>query len=387
VQAQQLNTVVSNLDLPTANAMHALMSTAGAFEGIAAIRDEPEPGAEWHSNCDEDLEWKDMFYQGLDAYPDEEVRPVSESRIFFRAPREMLNERSMFYTEPPRASKAPEPSTTELVDFFNVSHIPRPEEGPDHTYQSMRATLLLEDADAKTAPVNAVVDSGAAYCGIRKKFAMQAVPGLMDLLQPSHVRFRDAQGHRMGLAGKIMLPIWLGERRLLAPTYVFEELGTDFLLGANAIAKNGLIIDGNERKLYAPGETPSKGIDLRVHFADAAPPEHKCCTDGECSCPRAVNGTIVCDVDGCKLITTSPDGEAHVNCTMSETPPNAPWIPGHAVEARLLYSHSLGPGDTLKIELSLLGVVKGRLEPVQLELTEELRAVGFVSHDAVLHNG
>lgn len=381
------NALWDSYESSTSKAMASLLTSVDTAQAVAdAYRPETVPG-ETHADSDGRDNWKENYFCGMEPYPDEEKRPLSDSRIYLKTSREVL--------------EADLPSQ----NFFLASLAPTPEKRTDENdrrYQSMRAVFKLEDKDGSCTSTPGVVDSGAAFNALQLKYAQRHMPEAMKGIQPVGVRFRDAQGHRMKLAGKINLAVWLGSHRYLTEAYVFEELGAEFLLGVNAICRNGLIIDGHTRRIYRSGQTPADGIDLDVGQPPTTGQDHaidlvqeRTAECGLCNgdCPDGSH--LLCDADGCRVTISTGGRYDQIGCDITPSPPRARWLPllrpgredsrprisVYAPEAIVL-----APGTTRAVEMPLTGVAPGRLEPVQLELSETLRRAGLTSVDAELHN-
>ena len=371
----------------TSKAMASLLTSVDAADAIAhADRLETESG-ETHANSAGRDDWKESYFCGMEPYPDEERRPISDSRIYLKTSREVLE------------------ADLPIQSFFLTKLAPTPETEPaadDRRYQSMRATFKLEDEGGLCTSTTGVVDSGAAFNALQLKYAQRYMPEAMKGIQPVGVRFRDAQGRRMKLAGKVNLAVWLGSHKYLTEAYVFEELGAEFLLGVNAICRNGLIIDGHARKIYRSGQVPTDGIDLDVGQSPRTDQSHALNLVQEHSAGRSTDDAdypsgshLLCDADGCRVTVSTAGRRDQIVCDLTPSSPMAQWLPPTRSEERTpgpriaVYATEtviLEPGTTRSIEMPLTGVTPGRLTPVQLELSESLRRAGLTSVDAELHN-
>ena len=130
----------------------------------------------------------------------------------------------------------------------------------DRRYQSMTAEFGFQDSDGQVVRHNGVCDSGAAQCALRRGFLEEQLPGIAKSMQPTSKRFLDAQGQAMDIAGTVELTILIGECRMSCTAYVFNRLGADFLLGANAIYENNLVIHARQHCLYKADLQTGKGI-------------------------------------------------------------------------------------------------------------------------------
>lgn len=120
--------------------------------------------------------------------------------------------------------------------------------GANEVHQAMTASLEFQSGDGRVE-VTVVVDSGAAYCAMRSSYLRENFPHESALLTPCSKRFHDASGRPMRVRGSTNLIFWVGECELSAEVYSFDNLSTDMLLGTNAIASNGLVIDAHHSTL------------------------------------------------------------------------------------------------------------------------------------------
>ena len=161
-------------------------------------------------------------------------------KIEVAAPRHLL-------TEP---DEDPE---TGLTDFFDNASILAVEEAMEKEgkYESMKATLPIVDSNTgDEADIISIVDSGAAWCAMKLSVLEDRLPSLVKKIRGSRMKFRDASNNRMSLVGRVPITIRIGTRTIRTVTYVFRELGADFLLGANALRQNGCLIDCHRNRLY-----------------------------------------------------------------------------------------------------------------------------------------
>ena len=96
---------------------------------------------------------------------------------------------------------------------------------PQHSYQSMTATLGFEDSDGSIKNSEVCVDSGAASCTITVAKLREIAPGACFRIRRSRRRFTDAQARVMPIVGWVMLTLWLGQCSMECKVYVFESLG------------------------------------------------------------------------------------------------------------------------------------------------------------------
>ena len=135
--------------------------------------------------------------------------------------------------------------------------------GDTPLYQSMAATLVIEDADGTTSPLTAVVDSGAAWSAMSLATCKRHYPQHYALMQKTKRRFIDASGNLMPPKGVINLTIHLGECRMTSSVFVFAKLGASMLLGTNTLVSHGLVINAHRRLLYTDPDV-AKGLSCEV---------------------------------------------------------------------------------------------------------------------------
>ena len=290
--------------------------------------------------------------------------------LWLRLPRELMKEEE--YDKP-------------IVDFFHTSAAPAAdaeleEEG---RYESMHAPLpILATPDGEAFMIDSIVDSGAAWCGIKLSVLRKHYPELLKKIMPSRMRFRDASNNRMSLVGRVPLTIRIGSRMITTVSYVFRELGADFLLGANALRKNGCVIDCNTNRLFVHDD-PAKGIEMapmpcgdceqRVctmqtdtakspDWIHAGKPESSCCTHlGE-------ETSVICDSDGCRVEVTGPTGETeYLPCERRPTGPTP--------RLKLKSSVKIPHGAVMDLDPAILGVPSGLTHPITFDTCQK-----FLSH-------
>ena len=98
--------------------------------------------------------------------------------------------------------------------------------------------------------------------------------------------------------------------------FVFEKLSADFLLGTNALRRNGCVIDCNVNRLYVANDhgggaplrsTPCDTCAVAAVTATARPCGAVSC--GEHEAPET-NYRIVCDADSCRLVVIGEVGSS-----------------------------------------------------------------------------
>ena len=257
---------------------------------------------------------REVYFTDLDKHvrePDALPRtPPSGESILFRMPRKWLDQSQ---------HEAPDPAPDKVSGFF---HAPAAELADEEVkYQSMKATLPLGDGTGATHGVESIVDSGAAWCGIKFEVFKRRFPSLVASIVPSKIRFRDASGNAMNLAGKVRMTVQLGRATLTTTVFVFNALSADFLLGTNALRRNRCVIDCKVNRLYVAGNSrdgvplrsiPGDGCDLATVDADKDALSDRLTDDGT---DGSVQYRVECDADSCRLVVVGEDGSsAHVPC-------------------------------------------------------------------------
>ena len=308
----------------------------------------------------------DKHVREPDALP--RTNPSGES-ILFKMPRKWLDQSQ---------HEAPDPAPGKVRDFFHVPTTGLADEDDEEIkYQSMKATLPLGDGTGTTCGVESIVDSGAAWCGIKFEVLKRRFPSLVSRVAPSKIRFRDASGNAMNLAGKVRMTVQLGRATLTTTVFVFNALSADFLLGTNALRRNRCVIDCNLNRLYVAGE-PRDGVPLRsvpgdscdlatVDVEDDALPDNP--TDDGMDGP--VRYRVECDADSCRLVVVGEDGSsAHVPCVR----------PGRIERSRLVLDAdvTIEPGKPAVLDPVLVSPLgEHPLATLELTATAALKASGL----------
>ena len=248
-------------------------------------------------------------------------------RLYMRLPRRLLycdDAASMATIEEDPTGRTVEDTTP----FFSKDGVYAMEAEDGISYQSMKANLLLQDPNGTRAKFLTIVDSGAAWCALREADMDRLLPGLRQHMRPSRMRFHDAQGNAMNLAGRVPLDLWIGDHRITTTAYVFKTLGASFLLGANALLRNGCMIDCNRSRLYVAGDE-TQGVPITSAACDECEPmAHRHLLEPEwmrcalCAKQPPDSTKVVCDRDSrcISLVDTRADAVlSQVGCDLSES--------------------------------------------------------------------
>ena len=237
-------------------------------------------------------------------------------------------------------------------------------EGEDEKYESMRAVLRVGSATSEiddSVQISSIVDSGAAWCAIRLSTLKQKFPHLVSQIQATRMKFRDASGNRMSLVGRVEISIWVGTRRLTTSAFVFDRLGAEFLLGVNAIRRNGCVIDGGLNRFYVRGDadlgvpliSSSPGTPAAEPTADNLALEEHPSTESELE-----TAVLSLDYDRRALVLGGQGGGHQTPCEPHEASDGVRMVMGHDV--------NIDPGQTALLDPKLLGVPEGSLLPIEL---------------------
>ena len=303
-------------------------------------------------------------------------------RVYFKIPRRLMTSES-------GAPAEDEVTSSSSTPFFTKPKIMLAESENGIKYQSLKATLTLEDHTGQQTQVDSIVDSGAAWCAIRLSLLEQRLPDLVTAIESSTMRFHDASGATMSLVGRVPLKVWIGDQLISTTTYVFRDLGAPFLLGANALLGNGCMIDCNASRLYVAGD-PKEGVPMRsatcvgcdlARDATATTPKWR----HRLSCPHSGSRErrVICDQDNrCLQIRDAEDDTviAQVQCEESTDRLHSP-----TAQLVLESEVTIPPGATMTLAPRLEGVVMGSLAPVKLEVNPILQLMGLECNDAI-HN-
>ena len=205
---------------------------------------------------------QEAYFQSVEAKiptPNDAAQSLPQDRtIFIKVPASMIDDDSEGSDLENEPSSPDSPPGGTLVDFYSTEAVggdSSDDEDDPANYQSLKATLTLKDDEGNSAGIDSVVDSGAAWCGIRFSTLKANFPQLVGKLQKSNIRFRDASGQIMRLVGKVRMTVRIGSRDLHTTVHVFRHLSAEFLLGMNALRKHKCVIDCNTKTLYVAHDT------------------------------------------------------------------------------------------------------------------------------------
>ena len=394
----------------SASARHSLTQTlelGGVMDRLSHARDQYKETVAHYLSAR-----REAYFHALDA----EAVPLPESTshlppdrtIFLSVPESMVDTEAEDEIYPP----SEEPLETEgepVVDFFNadVMDLHGSDEEDEMSYQSLRASLRLGDDSGHRSTIDSIVDSGAAWCGIRYATLQAKFPKLAASLQPSKIRFRDASGRLMSMAGKVRMTITLGTRELRTTVHVFRQLGAEFLLGMNALRKHRCVIDCNNKTLYVGGDTDNH-VAVRPTTCDqcdlaetnsatstwtsGVSSGRMCCMVG-CTDHRVAEAAcyhLICDASARQLVLTSKDGDVcHIPCRSSP-----PMRKTGRAQLVLDSDVTLKPGQRLVLSPLLIGLPRPdqqirdhaspqRLRGVHMDPTRTVVKSGLVAQHSV----
>lgn len=327
-------------------------------------------------------ELKESYFNMIDSELPSEVscpkNAEGKTKLYFRANRSLLSE-----TE-----------TDDEVDFFHKDTIMAMEAEleVEGKYESIKANVPFRNPETgEDTAITSVVDSGATWCALKLSVIEKKLPHLLDMMQPSSMKFRDASNNRMSLVGRVPITVMVGSRALKSYSYVFRELGADFLLGANTLKRHGCLIDCHRNRVYVHDD-PELGMPMLPLLCDSceadactattdpsesstswtsAGKEPKCCD----SHGRAMK--LVCNKDSCRLeIEGSPE---YLEC-MKET-----VAPG--VKLVLQQDTWVQPGEPMDLDPKLVGLPLGVLHPLTFETcTSFIKESGLEAAEQTLQN-
>ena len=250
--------------------------------------------------------------------------------------------------------------------------------GSSRRYQSMEANLQVGMAGGFAKTIRAVVDSGAAWSAIGRKTLEEKYPNALATLVASDVmRFVDAQGRGMPVAGKVRMHICAGDHCFWTDVYVFETLGVEFLLGVNSLVDGELVIDAKNERLFSL-DAPSGAIQV-----SCARGGHKL---GVCTCCSTGQTTVAVDRTAC----TVSFGSTVLRCdeVSSEEPIDCMKPRPDAVElraARDLLFPAFQPGDgrnaIISIPAQFQSWVAGKEVGLHIQPAVTLATYGITTHD------
>ena len=274
------------------------------------------------------------------------------------------------------------------INFFEPAAVMEVSEEA-RRFQSMKADLLLGSTEEE-AVTSSIVDSGAAWCALKQSYLRQHLPSLEAKMQASSLKFKDASGNRMSLVGKVPIEVTIGNRRLKTFTYVFRDLGADFLLGTNALWDNGCVIDCNSKRLYQKGD-PDEGVPLMATVCPTCDQAGELLvTSGEWSrhpgCPSHSQAAgeealrVVCNRDACTLVVSTDGEDVSFPCTRERHP---------ASDAKLVIRQTVEvePGGTVSLDPRVVGVKPGTLATIEFRPDDGfLASSGLMVDHASAHN-
>ena len=301
-----------------------------------------------------------------------------KTKVYFRANRSLLSEAE----------------ADDEVDFFHKDTIMAMEAEleAEGKYESIKANIPFRNPETgEDTTINSVVDSGATWCALKLSVVEKKLPHLLDLIQPSSMKFRDASNNRMSLIGRVPITVMVGSRALNSYSYVFRELGADFLFGANTLKRHGCLIDCHRNRVYVHDD-PELGMPMLPLLCDSCeadactavndPSEPttawtsagkptKCCD----SHGRAMR--LVCNKDSCRL---EIDGNSEYLECMRET-----VAPG--VKLVIQQDTWVQPGEPMDLDPKLVGLPPGVLHPLSFETCSSfIKESGLEAAEQTLQN-
>ena len=162
---------------------------------------------------------QDAYFQSVEAKISaltDAIQSLPQDRtIFVKVPESMID-REGEETDLEDESSSSDGDGT-VVDFYSTEvtgEDSSDDEDDPASCQSLKATLTLSDDKGNSADIDTVVGSGAAWCGIRYSTLKANFPQLVGKLRKSNIRFCDASGQIMRLAGKVRMTLRIGSRDL-----------------------------------------------------------------------------------------------------------------------------------------------------------------------------
>ena len=330
---------------------------------LAAIDAEKQASVGDEEAGDDTTEARRVYQTSLDSTGEtaREDQP-DEKAIYFKVRRGELHD----LLETTDQSPLPGAAVTQCVDLFKVQS----EDSP--RFQSLKACLIIRGKGGRPVPVSAVVDTGAAYCGMALGFLRRELPEFESRLQPTTMRFRDAQKHLMKTAGTLLLPLEVGGAKITATVIVFTSLGADLLLGVNALYENGLVVDVAGSRMYTSGH-PENSVHLEA--CSGCREGHASCCGKGCANFGAKGATLAICSSSSKLIASCEACEGSVHCTGAPAKPK----PRPTAKLTLLESSVVPAGETVILAAEVNGVEKGRLTTLEVAISSSIAEVGLVS--------
>ena len=266
----------------------------------------------------------------------------------------------------PTTGRLPGEAAARTEDFFKV----QAETGTK--FQSLKACLVARGAGDRPVPVTSVVDTGAAYCGVSLPFLRRELPELEDRVQPTTMRFRDAQKRLMKTVGTLLLPLEVGGARITATVFVFPSLGADLILGVNAMYQNQLVVDVGGSLMYRSGH-PEQAVPLIA--CDSCRSRQAPCCGPSCPGGKMAGARFAVRPDGRSLIALCDDCEGEVQCVKTSRERR----PSSTVTLTLPESAVVPAGETVVLAAVVGGVEDGRLSTLEVTVAPGLAAAGLVS--------
>ena len=87
-------------------------------------------------------------------------------------------------------------------------------------------------------------------------------------MQTTDRRFLDASNNRMDVRGVVKLPLLIGDHVTYCDASVLGQLGADFLMGADVLCDNGLILHPRSRLLYKASTDGAIEYSTQLHCVD-----------------------------------------------------------------------------------------------------------------------
>ena len=283
------------------------------------------------------------YYQALEASNTENVPSPELNQIYLKVPVSQLDW-SQETQERDTGSQESNDEENDVVDFFTKEKMDNHQPFAGLAYQSVQASLEVAERQGEKTTVIAVIDSGAAYCGMRLSFLQRHFPHLVKELRKSEIRFRDASKRLMPVVGTVDLEVTVGSRSFVTQVFVFPELGANLLLGVNALDEGGLILDVAGRRLFHRDE-PEASSKIRVS------------SRGICH---------MHPLKRCEAIHTvlgASNKESRSACKAKLVTTEDLLVPAREDDS---------PKEVITLALRLEGVNKQRIRPVRMEYDQEL---------------
>ena len=275
---------------------------------------------------------------------------------------------------------------TEIEEFF----LKRPLGST--TYHSTYTTLQLR-IDEQLRSLNAIVDTGAAYCAISQSKLRELFPNAP--IQTEARRFKDASGNLMPLVGSVRLRFKIGDLWLWTTVFVFERLGAAFLLGVNAMEPNELAVSYKRSVIFSEANDATSRSFEKVHSKTTKDNTHTAFafSDAGCECGCETRGdTLLCyePHQRCLSLECADGRTTSIFCHRGKRILHTDLEPT-AITMRTTCKHKIPAGSVAQpITLKYSQYLKGPDTTVELELDpefkSELRSKGVVFNDYHLHS-